>query len=259
MDSTNLAGYDFESECMTAPKLRFGSVPTIGRVSISSPAVMRPLVALNEGKKYADKIKPFNFVLTCHIRAFGHPTGADPNHFHLIAPYDSDPRRWLKMKWIDQYSGKQYSITTDADHGSRNAARVKTYDEVAVEYEYHPESKCADANGSTCEKATTGLLQRRHIHIDLIKYIGKESNSLEEVDAGLIHSEQSVYTEYPDPRRSEWQIKVLPALKKAPLAYLQKHSGMSRSALFEVLAGRSVPHQKNREKLAEVARKFGLI
>jgi hypothetical protein len=31
---------------------------------------------------------------------------------------------------------------------------------------------------------------------DGIRYIGKESNSLEEVDAGLFHSPENVYTEY---------------------------------------------------------------
>jgi hypothetical protein len=43
-------------------------------------------------------------------------------------------------------------------------------------------------------KQTIGLLQRRHVRIDEIKYIGKESNSLEEFEAGLIHSAQNVYT-----------------------------------------------------------------
>lgn len=74
---------------------------------------MRPLEALNNGKKYAAQIKPFNFLLTCHVKPFGHPTGADPEHFHLIAPYQSDPRQWLKMPWIDQYTGNRYGITTD--------------------------------------------------------------------------------------------------------------------------------------------------
>ena len=54
----------------------------------------------------------------------------------------------------------------------------------------------ADSEGNACDKQTIGLLQRRHVHIDPIRYIGKESNHLEAVDAGLIHSEQSVYTEY---------------------------------------------------------------
>jgi hypothetical protein len=31
-----------------------------------------------------------------------------------------------------------------------------------------------------------------------------ESNSLEEVEAGTVHSPENVYTEYPDARRDEW-------------------------------------------------------
>jgi hypothetical protein len=164
---------------------------------------MQPLAALNEGKPYSAQLKPFNFLLSCHVKQLGHPTGVDPERFHLIAPYESDATQWLKGKWIDQYTGKAYRITTAGDYGTRQAARVKTYGEVIREYEFHPESKCAGADGSACDKQTIGLLQRRHIYIDLIKYIGKESNRLEDVDAGQVHSPQSVYTEYPDPRRDE--------------------------------------------------------
>jgi hypothetical protein len=38
-----------------------------------------------------------------------------------------------------------------------------------------------------------------------IKYIGKESSMLEEVEAGLIQSAQNVNTKYPDPRRDDWE------------------------------------------------------
>ncbi len=149
---------------------------------------MRPLTKLNEGKSYPDQIKPFNFLLTCHVRPLGHPRGVKPERFHLIAPYETDSRQWLTKNWIDQYSGKEYRITTVGSYGGSETARVKTYGDVLVEYEYHPESKCADADGNTCSKQTVGLLQRRHVRIDQIKYIGKESNSLEEVESGLIHS-----------------------------------------------------------------------
>jgi hypothetical protein len=237
----------------------FAERPAVGRVAISSPKVMRALAGFNEGKLYAAKVKPFNFLLACHVKQLGHPTGTDPERFHLIAPYESDPRRWLKMNWIDQYTGNQYRITTAENHGSRKTARVKTYGEVLREYEYHPEAKCADADGKICDKQTIGLLQRRHVHVDLIKFVGKESNHLEDVDAGLIHSEQSVYTEYPDSQRSEWNTKVLPALRKVSRSDLQTHSGMSRSALIEILAGRSVPHTQNQKRLVEVVRKLGLI
>jgi hypothetical protein len=113
--------------------------------------------------------------------------------------------------------------------------------------------------GNACEKQTVGLLQRRHVYIDLIKFIGKESNSLEDVDAGLIHSDRCVYTEYPDPRRDEWQMKILPALRTVPLAVLITETGMSRRALLDLRAGRSRPHARNLEVLVGVLRKLGLI
>ncbi len=234
--------------------LSFLGRPAVGRVSVSSPAVIRPLAKLNEGKSYSEQVKPFNFLLSCHVRAFGHPIGADPEHFHLIAPYNNNPTQWLKMNWIDQYSGKAYRITAAGDHGTRLAARVKTYGEVLREYEFHPESKCADADGNTCWKQTVGLLQRRHIYIDQIKFIGKESNHLQEVDAGLIHSSQQIYTEYTDSRRDEWQTKILPALKTLPLSRLIKESGLSRRALLDIRRGRSRPHPKNQERLTAIAR-----
>ena len=42
----------------------------------------------------------------------------------------------------------------------------------------------------------------------------QRSNSLEEVDSGMIHSAQSVYSEYPGPRRDEWQTTIPPAASR---------------------------------------------
>lgn len=236
-------------------KLGFENLPAIGRITVGSPAVLRPFANINEGKEYKDQIKPFNFLLSCHINAFGHPIGADPEKFHLIAPYDSDPRRWLKMKWIDRYLGKQYLITTNGYHGDRHTARVKTYGDVLTEYEFHPETKNAGADGKASGKQTIGLLQRRHVCIDQIKYIGKESNLIENVEAGLIRSGADIYAEYADPKRDEWETKIRRALKKIPLNKLVNLSGMSTSALKELRAGRSRPHLKNREILWAIVEK----
>jgi hypothetical protein len=119
------------------------------------------------------------------------------------------------------------------------------YLDFAREYDFHPESKCPDSEGNVRDKQTVGPLQRRHIYIDLIKYIGKESNAWEEVEAGLIHSEDAVYTEYPDPRRDEWQAKIFPALQTASLSILIAETGLSKRALQDLRAGRSRPHLKN--------------
>ncbi len=220
---------------------------------------MRPLGSINTGKKYCDQLKPFNFLLSCHVKQLGHPVGTDPAHFHLIAPYNSDPREWLTSLWIDQYSGKTYRITTEGHHGARNTVRVKTVREVLREYEFHPESKCADANGNPCSKQTIGLLQRRHVQIEQVKYIGKESNSLEDVDSGMVHSAQNVYTEYPDPQRDEWQTKVVPALRKISLRVLERESGLSRRMLIDARTGRRRPHRKNQELIAAIVRKLRVL
>lgn len=227
--------------------LEFEDRPAVGRVTVSRPAVSRPLAKLNEGKAYAEQIKPFNFLSTCHVKPFGHPEGTDPKHFHLID--NNNPTRWLKIEWIDQYTGNTYRITTDGLIGANHTARVKTYGDVLREYEYHPESKSADTTGDACEKQTVGLLQRRHICIDHVRFIGKESNHLEDVDAGLVHCEENIYTEYIDQRRDESQMKILPALKKLSLSCLIRESGLSRRALLDLRAGRSRPRPKHLDRL----------
>jgi hypothetical protein len=180
-----------------------------------------------------------------------------PERFHLIAPYEADSRQWLNGIWIDQYSGNDYRITTTGHHGDRHTARVKTYGEVLREYEIHPESKYADAGGKPCGKQTVGLMQRRHVRIEQIISIGKESNSLEEVEAGLIHSAENVYTVYPDPRRDECQTKILSALRDIPLRKLLE-TGLSRRMLINARSGKVRPHRKNQEILARIVRKLKL-
>lgn len=43
-------------------KLVFERLPAVGRITISSPAILRSLAKLNRGKSYAKQIKPFNFI-----------------------------------------------------------------------------------------------------------------------------------------------------------------------------------------------------
>ncbi len=163
------------------------------------------------------------------------------------------------MPWIDQYSGNQYRITTRGEHGTQTAARLKTYGEVVREYEFHAESKCADESGKTSDKQTNGLLQRRHIRIDYTKYIGKESNSLEEVKAGLVDDEENAYTEYNDPRRGEWAMKILPALRNARLSTLEKVTGIPRSTK-DLRAERSEkPHEETYRAIVKGLQDMGMI
>jgi hypothetical protein len=238
-----------------AAKVDFENIPAIGRVTVTSPAILEPLSDLNAGRKYQDQIKPFNFLLTCHVSTLGYPLAANPEQFHLIAPFEQDSSKWLRMDWINQYSGKQFKITTQKNFSSRTTARVKTYGDVIADYEHHPESKCADVNGNICDKKTVGLLYRRHVRIGEIIPIGKESNSLEEVDAGLIHTAESVYTIYPDQRRDAWS-KTWPQLKRFRIAQLTELTGLSRRMVIKARNGQVRPHLRNQKLLTEVLKKL---
>jgi len=213
------------------------------------------LADLNAGQKYTAQIKPFNFLLTCQVAQAGHPDGVNEERFHLIAPYESDSRKWLKHDWIDQYTGSTYRITTDGYHGGETFALVKTYGKVLQEYARHPESKCGDDAGNACSEDTLGLLQRRHVHIGRIRRIGKESNKLEAVLMGDL-SLRDVTTEYPHSADDEWYDEILPILQKIPLSFLMKESGLSKRALLDIRAGRSMPHPNNRELLTAIVRKW---
>jgi len=79
--------------------------PALSRVSASSPEIVRRLNQYRKHAPYSDQVKPAGFVLAAHVKQMGFPDSVDPKKSQLIAPYSSDPREWLKLPWIDRYSG----------------------------------------------------------------------------------------------------------------------------------------------------------
>jgi hypothetical protein len=187
------------------------------------------------------------------VAPFGHPSGADPDRFHLIAPYESDPRKWEKLPWMDQYSEERYRISASLPGATRSLARVKSYGDVLEEYEFHPEAKCADAGREPCTKQSIGLLARRQVRIEKLHFIGKESNKLEEVEEQGAPDAGDVYTEYPDPRRDEWENKWLPMLQLTPIPEIEGR-GVSRAAIYAARTGRK-PYGRTKAKLIAALRR----
>jgi hypothetical protein len=239
---------------LAAAPLSIADRVAVGQITVSSPEVLKPLEAFNAGKPYAQQIKPFNFILSAHVAPFGHPSGADPERFHLIAPYESDPRKWEKLPWIDEYSEKPYRISASLPSATRSLARVKSYGDVLEEYEYHEEAKCADASGEPCDRQSVGLLGRRRVRIEKLHLIGKESNKLEEVEELSVTDDADVYTEYPDPRRDEWKTKWLPMLQSTPAPTLLDQ-GVSRATIYAARAGREL-YGRTKVKLVSALKKI---
>jgi hypothetical protein len=95
--------------------------------------------------------------------------------------------------------------------------------------------------------------------IGSIAAIGKESNSLEEMDAGLIHDARNVHSEYSDRRRDYWSTIVVPALKALPPKVWERESGKPRRILIDARLGRRRPHRRKQELLISVTRKHSLL
>jgi len=84
---------------------------------------------------------------------------------------------------------------------------------------------------------------------------------LQSVDEGMVHSEQNVYTEYADPKRTEWITKVQPALKKPKLEVLVEACGkrLSRRERIELRAGRKKPHGGTQQLLESILKRLGFL
>ena len=76
-------------------------LPAVSRVSISSPGYFRRFLRRFSDAPYEARVKPYGFLLSAQVARFSHPAGADPEAFHLLAPYTSSPEKWSSELWTD--------------------------------------------------------------------------------------------------------------------------------------------------------------
>ena len=200
--------------------------PTMVRTTITSPAVLRAFRRLNEGRTYAESMKPFNFVMS--VAGAKPPAGVPMGEpFRLVGPFESDPRKWEGRTYIDVHhpGAGPYPLTTK--DGRPGMARADTFAEVLAKYETHPEAKSLGPNGEPCGRATVGLLQRRPVIVGKIDLIGKESNRLEERSRGEapVNDRDERITTYDD--HDEWYRVTVPRLREIGVKAVAQAVGMS--------------------------------
>jgi hypothetical protein len=213
----------------------------LSRITASTPEIVKRLNHARKRLPYAEQIKPMNFGLAAHAIPLALPQGIDPEHFQLIAPYENDPRKWSRLPWIDRHSGKRFAITTRPSTQS-DVVRVKSYADVLTEYESHPELKSGCLNGENPRRAR-GLLPRRHVRIapENVRYIGKESNRIEQVESDLEHCLDDVLEVYREPNVQGLDAPFLEALKKVPSRKLAREAGISERSIRAIRNGHSQP------------------
>lgn len=204
----------------------WASRPAVSRVTVSTPDVLATFRVLNDGLPYAAQIKPTNFGLSVTLAATSAPVEIDPERFHLLGPFESDPAQWGMMPWYDKYSGRSYRIGVGRDIPA-DAIQVKSFGDVVDEYRVHPEPKSLGPDGTPCHRGTVGLLRRRPVYAAGVVYLGKESNRYEEVQLGLVHRLADVQQAYPHPTASSWAVLVVPVLQLMPKKALARAVGIS--------------------------------
>jgi hypothetical protein len=213
--------------------------PAVSRITASSPAVLQAFRFYNAHLPFAERVKPSNFLMSVHITGF---EASARGRFHLVAPYNRDPRQWRKLRWVDIYSGRRFAVTTSA--GSTSAVRVKSYHDVIGEYRTHPEFKSLSPDRSAPSRESRGLLPRRTVRVGEVRCIGKESNRIEDVELGLVNKLDDVLTEYSDPTRERWERVVLPWLRSRPKDQVAKLTGISTRQIQRYKHGAMAGHRQ---------------
>jgi hypothetical protein len=159
--------YTFRSEMLRPAHSRYGS---------TRPAVLNWFKRYNEGRPYAEQVKPFNFLLTFFTRRQEDIASEDLTHefdpklseIRPVAPYEKDSEKALRRIF-------------DRNSENMDPVPLKWLRSVAdVLRDYHRQPEYKFLGGGWNEE---GVLRRRHVFVDTIEDIGKESDGWEEDDA----------------------------------------------------------------------------
>ena len=169
------------------------------KMAITSPRLMKRFIRFNQ------EMKPFNFV----IIGTGYQCDDNINEQIIpMVPYTKDYKTIPYVPFVDYKTGKMYMDNTQF--------YWKSISELFFDYVNHSEKKYDGDNG---------LLRRKHVVIDNVEYIGKESNNLEKT--GMIGVSDNDYVIYDDKITQ----KITDVIKK--LTYKEaKKLGIRRNTLW---------------------------
>jgi len=168
---------------------------------------------MNDNKPYVKQIKPFNFMLI----------GSEKNGIIPCLPYDKDITGIQYKPFVD------YKTDTASDKlPLPSHAYWHTLEDVLTQYVRHSDNKF--------DYDHEGIAQRKHIINDRIRYIGKESNNLEDNLNGLDDPDYLEYDNIEDFK--QWILLLKPkdvkdkGISKQSLSYtksqIRKGSGLIR-------------------------------
>jgi hypothetical protein len=192
-------GEDVWKAILTGDFSEFTDKTAVSQITISKPSILNRFKKMNANKPFNKKIKPFNFMLI----------GPEKNDVIPCLPYDKDITGIQYKRFVD------YKTDTASDKlPLPSDAYWHTLDDVLTKYVRHNDNKF--------DYDKEGIAHRKHIVINQIRYVGKESNNIEDNLAGV---EKPDYLEYEN--NEEFKQWIL-SLKPVDVA----GDGISQQALY---------------------------
>ena len=143
----------------------------ISQITISKPSILNRFKKMNSNKPIEKQIKPFNFMLI----------GSEKNDVIPCLPYRKDFNGIKYEKFVD------YKSNTSSDKLQLPSTEYwHTLEDVLTKYVRHTDNKFDYDN--------EGIAHRRHINADRVRYIGKETNNIDEKNITGIDDDD--YLEY---------------------------------------------------------------
>ena len=173
----------------------------VSQITITKPSILNRFKVMNKNKPLGRQIKPFNFMLI----------GSETNDVIPCLPYTKDINGIQYEKFVDYRTGKSSN-----ELSLPSMAYWKSLQDVLIQYIRHNDHKFDYIDHAA---------QRKHIIVDRIRYIGKESNNLDESE--ILGIDEDSYLEYENIKEFyDWILKLKPKDVK--------DEGISKMALWKV-------------------------
>jgi hypothetical protein len=209
--------------------------PAVSQYTATTAHLLRWFRNHNRNKPYPKQVRPFNFMLMYQPN----PT-ADWKRWRAanrIDLGDSDPELPCVVAPYDTDLAKAAARCFDRDTGKRVPVRMlKSFRQTLAQYHLHPEPKFLNA-----DYRDRGRVQRRHVKVSAVVYIGKEANRWEEQSyIGIDPEAEVTYGRASSDRKRE-----LAQIKQAAACFgptaLARSANMTRQHLNAILCDEADP------------------
>jgi hypothetical protein len=219
------------------------NVPLRRKFPIAQLAILERLNrTFNKHRNFDMRVKPFGFVQTI-VPDREYDEGIIP-----MAPFEKDVRKSMRLPWVDFKTGKPVRLDWHgtAMAGTIGVTRLADY---IKDYQDHPESKAADAQGQPAGRDAVGLLGQLRVRSTPVKRIGKEVDRLSGDEGATIDDGQQPIEYHENETATD-----IAFLSKLPQATTAADLGISERAWRSISKGASRPRPQTSLRIAKLAR-----